>query len=300
MNAGVFLAYMADVIVMKPSPGGGKRRKGAAARKGAVALALNFEEKLREHAIGKLMGTLGEWDEKSATITARYARLLMTDRKQAIDSLPQYITEARSICGNMAYESMAGGPNQDWVVPFFNLVGDVYPQMDWHQRSTFLEHCMNYFNGLRYDYSQNHVELIHEPWLVGDIIVTNWLYWCGHAQHTAVLEKYRKWNDFVPAMDNTPSAFWMAFAITRSDGEKPRHASAEVQDKFYKHYPHLTDRTIDVIAAMMETRACDERVRKGATKEQFIEQKLQGYDPRLHKRVYSKIAEHKWIQLEQR
>jgi hypothetical protein len=251
----------------------------------------------RQSLRGALQGLMESYDQsygRATEIAEEYFRLMDEDPKQGIDKLLGYLHSVRII--NPAYafvEGIAGGPNQDWTAPLLNALGAVYPYLERETRRAGLIRSLNFLDGLKYTYSQNHVELIHEPWLFADIIINRGLYWPGHEEESAILGQARTWESFRTHLPRRRSQFILAFAVL-----KHQVSSLEVRARFYKEYPDLTDRALDGVAAIVnaEVRA-DERP-EGIPYHAALTNLLSNYDPLWHEAIRSKIQEEKWIRLD--
>lgn len=255
---------------------------------------LDFEKPFRERMVGRLMEQCGTMNQQAGVVANGYFELMMKDPTKAIQRLPEFIERARDINPVRGYESMAGGPNQDWIGPLFNIVGTVYPALDRTAREQGLRQCMNFLDGLNYSYSQNHVELINEPWLASDIVITRPLYWCGYEHYCNVAKQNKSWKNFSGTMKSAKSAFWLAMAVTH-----PEYASLEVRKNFYEQFPTLMDRTKDALAAMAAVYGGRKAEKEGLELEVCIGERLATHDPLLHEDIRAKIEEKKWIVLKE-
>lgn len=253
---------------------------------------LDFEKPFRERMIGKLMDQFGTMYQQAETVASNYFNLMLVNPEEALERLPEYIEKARDVNPVRAYEAMAGGPNHDWTAPMLNILGIVYPTLERPVREKGLRHCMNFLDGLNYVYSQNHVELINEPWLAADIVITRPLYWCGYQQYCNLAQQNQSWKDFSEKTKSARSAFWLAMAVT-----KPKYASLEVRKNFHEQFPTLMDRTKDAIAAMAGVYGGRKAQREGREINECIETYLTGMDPLLLDSIRTKIEEQKWIVL---
>ncbi len=260
---------------------------------------LDFEsahkEAKRTEAVERVMGQMLATEDKAGAVIQGYRELVAKDAFAAILKLPEYIQKARNVNPAPHLEAMCGGPNQDWVGPILSSIGDVYSYFEVPERTQILRLCMNYLDGLRYDYSQNHVELIDDPWLVSDIMVTRPLYWPGFQQYTNMLERHRTWKEIKGKMSEVRSAFWMAMAVSWKDVP-----SEGVRRNFHRTFPTLMDRTADGIAAITAEHAASEAKKEGSDWEHNIQERLFKYDPKLVPKILKKIKERKWIKLDER
>src|SRR3989338_7993034 len=113
---------------------------------------LDFEKAYHERAVSKLMNQLGTMYQQANGVANDYYQLMLENPEEAIQRLPEFIERARDINPVRAYEAMAGGPNQDWIGPLFNIVGTIYPELDRTAREQGLRQCMNFLDGLNYLY----------------------------------------------------------------------------------------------------------------------------------------------------
>ncbi len=253
---------------------------------------LDFEKAYRERMVSKLMNQLGTMYQQANGVANDYYQLILKNPEEAIQRLPEFIERARDINPVRAYEAMAGGPNHDWTGPMLDILGIVYPELEKDAREKGLRQCMNFLDGLNSFYSQNHVELINDPWLASDIVITRPLYWCGYKQYCDLAEQNKSWKDFSEKMNSARSAFWLAMAITH-----PEYASLEVRKNFHETFPTLMDRTKDAIAAMVAVYGGRKAEREGLELADCIEERLAKHDPMLYDNIRAKIEEKKWILL---
>ena len=149
---------------------------------------LSFEKHRERKVVNSFVAVLGGLYTQAEDIAVAFAKEIEDDPIQAITNLPQYIRRARNVNPHADFtEAIAGGPNHDWIAPLLNIVGVVYPELKLEPRTQALNMCFNYFDGLRYDYVQNHVALLDEPWLVGDIVINRWVYRSGYQEYIDLL-----------------------------------------------------------------------------------------------------------------
>ncbi len=253
---------------------------------------LDFEKAYRERMIGRLMNQFGTMYQQAEIVADDYFKLMLENPEEAIRKMPEFIDRARNINPVRAYEAMTGGPNHDWTGPMLDILGVVYSGLGKDVREKGLRQCMNFLDGLNSFYSQNHVELINDPWLASDIVITRPLYWCGYKQYSDLAEQNKSWKDFSEKMNSARSAFWLAMAITR-----PEYASLEVRKNFHEQFPTLMDKTKDAIAAMVTVYGGRKAEREGLELADCINERLVKHDPILHQDIRAKIEEKKWILL---
>lgn len=240
--------------------------------------------------------------------------------------IPEFIDRARNAAGSKgngrAWESFAGGPNPDFIVPLINGVGRFYPELTPDTRRTFAKRVIGYLDGLRYDYSQNHVEQIEEPWLARDILLDRNLYWPGYRPYIDFLNKFRTWEKFNNGLglkdgQMVKSPFWLTLALIH-----PKYSSLEVRKNYYSRFGSLVDRTLDAVGAIdfeLSKRSVERKrleYEEGAKKkseigplfkkkaksqrywdrvfEDELEESINRKDPLLHDGLRSKINERNW------
>ena len=172
-----------------------------------------------------------------------------------------------------------------------NKIGLVYPNLSLESRKTNLRKALDFLSRFRYDHSQNYVEIIQEPWLVADIVISENLYWCGYERYISFLRKNQIWNKFQKNSKDIKSAFWLSYTIIH-----PKYSSLNIRTKFYEINPVLLDRTKDAVAAIIYDRIESHRNEKNYNLE-GIAKELIKYDPMFHKEILEKINEQKWIKL---
>jgi hypothetical protein len=252
---------------------------------------LDFEKPHRERVTQGLMGDIGAMYKQASEVSYDYCRLMVENPTKAIQMLPEFLERARGGIQDRRIEGMAGGPNHDWTTPMFNILGAVYPTLDRDAREVGLKHCLKFLDGINGTYSQFHVELINEPWLASDIVITRPSYFCGYIEYCNFAKKNQKWENFSKIVPR--SAFWLSMAITH-----PEYTSLEVRKNYYEQFPTLMDRTKDAIAAMVAAYGGRKAENKGLKLEDCINERLIKHDPILHKEIRVKIEEKKWILLD--
>jgi len=253
----------------------------------------NLSEARRKREIEGLLAQIERWYGAAADIASEYAALMEKDPAAATLRVGEFIGKARNANPGQV-EALVGGPNHDWIIPVINICGASYPYLDREVRKGGLAQVMRFLDGLNYFRSQDHVEGLHEPWLVADIIVSSgWLYWPGYKHETDILAEARTWKELAPKIPDARSQFWLAYTVM-----KPQWSSLEVRTRFYKEFPELTDRTLDAVAAIVESESRSEHERKGVDLAAATAEHLNHYDPLLHEAIRTKVQEEKWIKLD--
>lgn len=239
--------------------------------------------------------------QSAGGIQQEYAALATADPLIAIGRLPEFLERARDI-NPPGIEALAGGPNQDWTVPMLNIVGTLYPSLSREQRQQALGFCLSYLDKIEFHSSQRHVAMIDEPWLVGDIVITRPRYWCGFDWYCQWLDQDKDWSSFRSRIPQASSIFWLTMAMVWNGP-----ASFPIRQQYYRHYPDLVDRTLDVIAGDIACHGLQD-VNKGAqldlffpnSEEEAIQQVLVQYDSQFSERIREKMQRQNWIKLDQR
>lgn len=252
---------------------------------------LDFEQGKSRRWVKRAMQSFDDLNARADENISEFHKLMLQDPTSAISAFTTFVQQGRDI--NQLPDAMIGGPNHDWIAPLIDVGGSVYPELPVGERTRFLEMVMNYLSSLNSFYSQNHVELINEPWLVADILVnSDWMYWPGFIQQSGMLEKYPTWEALYPHLGEVKSAFFMALAVS-----KPKYSTDQIRRNFYQTFPSLTDRTQDAIAALIYVRAQNAFLKEGIPIHEYVESKLFGYDPEIAPNILRKIKEKKWIDL---
>src|SRR3989344_2022619 len=199
--------------------------------------------------------------------------------ERMVGKLPQFSDRARCINNNKSYEAYTGGPNHDWTGLMLDVLGTVYPELERRAREKGLKQCLKFLDELNYLYSQNHLELINEPWLVSDIVLNRPIYWCGYNEYCDTAKQNQSWKNFSEATKSVKSSFWLAMAVIRPE------------------YTSLMDRTKDAVAAFAAVFGARQAQRENRELSACIDEKLSQYDPMLNSDIRTKIEEKKWIVL---
>jgi len=256
---------------------------------------INLQEEIQKKLFNKIVSGIGAENNAAHDAANEYCQLMCKDPSTAIKRLPEFMERVRDLNPERYFvEAVAGGPNHNWTGPMLDIVGTVYSALDRDTRKEGLLQCMNFLNHLRSDYSQNHVELINDPWLVSDIYINQPLYWCGYEEYTDLLQKNISWNDFAKNTQHVKSEFWLSLAISR-----PKYSSLEIRHNYYKQFPDLMDRTKDGIAAIINFGAEYYYKKENISMQESIDKELSGYDTLLHNDILKKIDEKKWIRLDE-
>jgi len=259
-----------------------------------MAKILDYHTGRRKQFIDKVMSALDSNYDNAASIAQEYYELMQNDPLHAIEKLGHFINRARNVNEDAAFvEAVAGGPNHDWTAPMLDILGMMYPTLARDVREKGLRRCLKFLDSLRYDYAQNHVELINEPWLAADIVLNEPLYWCDYKEYYALLEKHKTWHEFQVHIPQVKSQFWLSLAVL-----KPTISSLDVRLNFYTQFKELMDRTLDALAGIIYEEA--QRMSSHEGVEDYIIHSLSKYDTYWYKDITTKITEKKWIKLEGR
>jgi len=261
-----------------------------------MAKIFDFEEEVQKRRQGNcvdaVIAQMSSTYRHAGNIVGEFEEVMRKDIRGAIKQLPRFLDRIRSDVnpGGRAIEALAGGPNHDWTIPLLNIVGTAYPNLDRDTRHEALKVCINFLDHLKYNYSQNHVELIDEPWLASDIITTRPLYNPGYEQHCKLLETHKTWKDCFEEIKKVRGVFWLALAVARTE-----YASLPVRHNFYGRFPTLMDRTQDAIATTAYFYAESQYVKNGISLEETYKEELINIDPALVPNIFRKIEERKWV-----
>ena len=257
-----------------------------------MADIINIQDFTGRKSAERVFGEITGLYAKAKLVIEEFNSFMENDPVSGIKMLPEFVEKIRNVNPEPGYESLAGGPNTDWTGPILNILGAYYPTLDRTVRKQGLILAMDFLDRLSYDQSQDHVELVHEPWLAGDIILTRPLYYPGYSECIDLLKECSKWPEFVKNSHKIRSAFFMALAITR-----PEYSSLEIRTKFYKTHPELVDRTLDFIAALSFYKSRKFMEEEKIPEEAAVTKSLLHYDPLLHDNIQKKVKDHNWIRL---
>lgn len=248
---------------------------------------------LQKQRICQIINEMENMYGKAGEIMHEYTSLMQRDFSEGLKQFPSFLYKVRNI-NNLSYEALAGGPNHDWTCPLINIVGNLYSILKEEERTRAAKIVLNYLDGINSDYAQNHVERIHEPWLVRDIVINRWLYWPGFEEYSFFLKENPTQKEFRERVDTAKSKAWFSLAVMYSKGE----VTLDLRQSFYKDFPNLVDRTLDFIAARIKHGAETFAERKGISQDIYVEEHLQDYDISLHFKIKEKIAKAKWVIIE--
>ena len=233
-----------------------------------------------------------------------FVELAQEDPAQAIKEFPKTLERVLGAGNNFFKGIMCGGPHPAATVPLLNAIGGVYADVPREVRLSGLHQVFGFLDGLNYLNAQDNVELIQEPWLVGDILVNCSLYWPGFKPYVDRLEGVVTWDgfeqEFLKQHDedsrylDAPSTFWLAYAVARKDCS----GSSEVRQVFSEVFPEVMDRTKDVAAALVADHSLLDELNpeKGIPYEQGVGERLGGeYEDSWHEDLVRRIGEEKWM-----
>lgn len=257
---------------------------------------LRFEKGAAKRFTRRLSEQMSAWGKSAADNAISFLQLVNDNPGQAVDRIPEFILRARDSAGpgSHVWEAYAGGACELWTAPVLDIVGTIYPILPKDIRKRALEHSLDFLDRQNYFVAQDNVERINEPWLVGDIVLNRWIYWCGFEEYSDLLEKHQNWGEVYRKLDKIKSAFWFSMAVALKE-----HASDEVRENYYRFFPTLIDRTKDAIAAIAVVHAQTRFLKTGASLEESVEDELVGFDPTLLPDIKRRITEQKWVDLDE-
>ncbi len=255
---------------------------------------LDLTPKLREKMISRMTSQMGQMWEDARCVAEEYLDLMQQNPQRAIQEMSSFLTNARG--ESRAYESFCGGPNQDWTTPLFNILGAIYPDLPRSLRYEGIKKVLGFLDGIRNDYASNHIEMIHEPWLVGDVLANRAShYWPGCEPHASFLKKKPSWSEVQESLSKARSKFFFSTAVIAVGWS---NSSLPTRKKFYQEHPELTDRTLDGLAAMViGTILAKIRSPEYDGTDHELDKWLKPYDPQKHDDLKRKMLERKWILL---
>ncbi len=265
---------------------------------------IDFEKAVKERYVRKLeainkcsfddvISQLALIERRASEVICEYYQLMLQNPNQVVLRLPEFIEKVREANPQRYYESLAGGPKPEWTGSLLDILGMIYPSLERDERESGLKQCLYFLDSIRSDYAANQVELINDPWLAADIVITRPVYWCGYKEYANFALENKTWKSFSKKMNCTGSYFWLAMAVTH-----PEYTSLDVRKNFYEQYPILMDRTKDAIAAMVAVYGGRKVAREGLELEVCINERLVKHDSLLHDDIRLKIDEKKWVLLD--
>ncbi|MEK6964414.1 MAG: hypothetical protein AABX70_08400 [Nanoarchaeota archaeon] len=256
---------------------------------------VRLDEARQKRLVEKFMGQIGAQFEHSGAVAEEFSCLARDNPEQAVDQLGSFIARARDHGPDSAFgEAVGGGPCEYDTAPFLDIIGELYPILEKPVRVKAFKKALSFLDGLNYFNSQNNVELINEPWLVGDILVNRMLYWPGYQLYVELLAKCPTWNDLVPHIGKVCSDFFLTTAVMG-----PKYASLDVRHGYYEHRADILDRTLDATAARILVGSHMLHKKEGVDIEGHVRERLVKYDPLLHSRIREKMQEKPGILLEE-
>ncbi|MBI4835661.1 MAG: hypothetical protein HY817_00200 [Candidatus Abawacabacteria bacterium] len=231
-------------------------------------------------------------------IAVTYRALCRDDVRQAIDAFVPLTEAVRAVnpcVETMGSDAIVGGPNHTWVAWLLNSLGKVYEDLSPEVKKLALEQVVvRYLDERRSDQATNHVELIEDPALAGDIVISRPEYWPERTTLATYERAAAQGNDtnithatyerMRAALDALPSPFWAARVVARKGWTSP-----PVQSTFYREHPVLMKSTLRALAGII--------VVHGKHNATVIEDKLTRYDWRLVKELRENIAAKTWTEL---
>ncbi len=254
---------------------------------------IDIQHVLRKQHVEALVQEIRDLYSLAGDVWRDFVGLVEKDLTEAIRQLPDFIERARDVNGpDRAFvEAVAGGPNHDWIVPLFNVIGVHYPMLDRDLRGLFLRHCLNYLDHLNYIYSQNHVQGLRGPLLVADIIVNRGLYYPGFELEVEFLKNHPTVRQIIKDKSTDMRTFWMCLAVVWN-GE---WTTLPVRRWYYRKNSDLVEQTLDYIAATASVYARRRARKEHRRLELVLSRRLNSFDPDLHDRIRAKVKEANWI-----
>src|SRR3989338_550766 len=233
-----------------------------------------------------------------------FLELAQKNPKRAIEEFPRVLGQVLSSGNGFFNGTNCGGPFEWVTAPLLNVIGSIYPKLPKDVRGSALSQAMNFLDGLRYDNSQRNVELIQEPWLVGDIYINRDLYWPGSKDYVERLKGITSWQEFESRFMkedekgnsylDAKSLFFLAYTLSRvEDGPQ------EIRRTFSEIFPDIAERTKDVIAAFIHDWAEYEEAdqKRKIPYKKGLEEGIKDYAPEWHDDIRERITQTKWVYL---
>ncbi|OGI24940.1 MAG: hypothetical protein A3J76_03810 [Candidatus Moranbacteria bacterium RBG_13_45_13] len=242
----------------------------------------------------KLIGQISDQYKEAASIIRELDDIMVNNPKEGIRRLPEFFGEIRAVLGkDQAFvEAVAGGPNPHWTGSILDVLGFVYPELTTELRQEALLICFSFLDKLNYLIAQDNVELIQEPWLVRDIIVSESWYWPGFQRYVDLLKKNKGVKEFQQTLNRERNGVWMAWTIIRREW-----AILPIRTWYYENFPDIVDRTLDAIAARIYSRAKNRQIRGRVSVRKSVKELLQKYDPSFYQTLSRKIKKKEWIEI---
>lgn len=254
---------------------------------------VHAEQSFRQKQTERLIQDLSELYGNAGDNWNQFVAVAEVNLSEAIRCMPEFIDRARNVNPNRAFgEALAGGPNPDWIVLLMNVLGDYYEYLERDEREQVLRHCLKYFDGLNFLYSQNHVELLSSPFLITDIVISRWLYWPGLSRPRKFLQGAIM-EDLASKDQDVLSSFWVCLAVIWNDDG----VTLPMRQWYYKNHPEIVEKTLSFAAA--HTYFCAKgKVKEGEDLGLYITSTLNKvYDPLLHHRIREKIHKEDWVRI---
>lgn len=230
-----------------------------------------------------------------------FIELSENDPERAVDEFPSVLKNVLELSDGFFKGSMAGGPDSEATGPILNTIGAIYSKLPKTVREKALTQSLYFLDRLDYFNSQNNVELIDEPWLVGDIVINRPLYWCGYKEYVKRLERVTTIDDFkrefvrkrgyVDYID-VKSMFWLTYTFSRKEynPDAPRMFFSEL-------FPDIIDRTQDAIAALIVYHSKVDEKNEHTPYLTGVENHMKKYVEEWQYPIREKIEDAKWIWL---
>ncbi len=230
-----------------------------------------------------------------------FIELSENDPERAVEEFPSALGRVLELGDNFFRGTMAGGPAPEATAPIINAIGAIYSKLPKTVREKALTQSLYFLDRLDYFNSQNNVELIDEPWLVGDIVINRPLYWCGYKEYVKRLERVTTIDDFkrefirekgyVDYID-VNSMFWLTYTFSRKEysPDAPRMFFSEL-------FPDIIDRTQDAIAALIVHHSKIDEKNEHIPYLTGVENHMKKYVEEWQYPIREKIEDVKWIWL---
>src|SRR5581483_1397240 len=131
--------------------------------------------------VEKMMATIDLMYSLSGIVHDQFMELAASDPEAAAKQMSEFLGRARNISSggiNQHYlEAIAGGPNQDYLLPIINSMGNYYAQLPKEVREVILEGFFDTYDSVNFQYIRwFHTPKVTSPELLRDICLNRGLY----------------------------------------------------------------------------------------------------------------------------
>jgi hypothetical protein len=217
--------------------------------------------------------------------------LMAQDLDLAIAQLPAYIKKA-NLVGKSSREAFGYRLEPNWITPFLDVLGAMYPHLSVPARKNILRYCLNDLDRENYPTAQIYLKEMSGPQFVADIIIVRSLYFPGFTDDIKRAERFVCAEEIARAGKKVTGTFWFATAMMWQAAK----ISPSLREGYYSTYVEEVDQAVQLLGNLLGDEAvATTQKTPGLSEEDAFQHKLRHFDPAKHQAILSVMKEKKWI-----